>query len=281
MTWASDSSTPSFILPPPINAFQNPRARQTRLKLTTLYFIFYSFASSCKLGEALTPHPEETLSEPIFKTKQELVHEKLRTMVLRGVLRPGEVLVASDIANWFGVSSVPAREAIQRLKNEGLVENAPHARAVVKGMSKEDALEIAEMRLLLEPAAAYSAAFNMPIERIEQLEVLLMQMDQYVDDQANEEYARANEEFHLAIYDRCTNMRLTQTIVECWELSQRFAVLAGFPRQIGKGQGEHHLICAALKGGDAEKVRELTREHRARVLESMKQWEDSASSQTL
>src|SRR5690606_9931834 len=93
---------------------------------------------------------------------------------------------------------------------------------------------------------------------------------------ATEEYAKANQRFHLAIYERCTNNRLRQAIIECWDLSQRFAVLAGFPRQIGKGQHEHLLICAALKGGEAESVRRLTYEHRARVLESMKLWNESS-----
>jgi len=212
--------------------------------------------------------------ENVFRTKQEFVYEKLRRMVLLGELRPGAMLVAQEIADWFGVSSVPVREAIQRLKNEGLIENAPHARAVVKGMSKADALEIAEMRLLLEPAAAHSATFNMTAEQIKILEALLKTMDRCVSEGSTAEYAKANQRFHEAIYERCTNSRLHQAIIQCWDLSQRFAALAGFPRQIGKGQHEHQLICAALKGGEAENVRRLTYEHRARVLESMKLWDE-------
>lgn len=211
---------------------------------------------------------------PVYKTKQEYVHEQLRHAVLRGHLPPGEVLVAQELADRYGVSSAPVREALQRLKNEGLVDGAPHARTVVKGMSKAEALEIAELRLLLEPAAARAATPHIGADDLAELERLLATMDGCVERNETGAYTLANERFHLAIYARCPNGRLRDAIVECWELSQRFAVLAGFPRQIGKGQREHRLICDALKGGDAERVERSTREHRERVLESMRTWSE-------
>lgn len=211
-----------------------------------------------------------------YRTKQELAYRRLRHMVLRGILRPGEALVAHDVAKWFGVSSVPVREAIQRLKDEGFVVSEPHARAIVKGMSKAEALEVAEMRLLLEPAAAGASTPHVTSETAKELATLLDEMDRAVAADATDAYAHANERFHLAIYRHCPNARLREAITEHWELSQRFAVLAGFPRQIGRGQREHRLIFSALKGGDADEVRRLTHVHRTRVLESMKAWQGSA-----
>lgn len=211
--------------------------------------------------------------EPLFQTKQEYVYENLRRMILRGQLKPGEPVVAGDVAEQFNVSSVPVREAVQRLKNEGLIDNSPHARALVRGMTKEEGVEIAELRLLLEPAAARSATAHMTPAVLADLERLLLVMDDCVARWATEEYSAANREFHLSIYSRCSNSRLEKWIVECFELSQRFAVLAGFPRQIGKGQAEHRSICEALKGGDADEVERLMYAHRLRVLESMKVWD--------
>src|SRR5260221_8530480 len=86
-------------------------------------------------------------------TRSEWAEDRLRQAILRGELRPGQRLHASDLAERWDVSATPLREAFQRLAGEGLVELLPHRGARVGELAAHATPALYELRLLLEPLA--------------------------------------------------------------------------------------------------------------------------------
>ena len=93
----------------------------------------------------------------------------LREALLSGELVPGEVYSAPALAERFGVSATPVREAMQRLESEGAVETVPNRGFRVAVCSARDLAELAEIRALLEIPSLLEAARSMPPECWESL----------------------------------------------------------------------------------------------------------------
>src|SRR5678815_5398232 len=80
----------------------------------------------------------------------DLIAESLREEILRGVLAPGQALRQEELAERFGVSRLPVRDALLRLEAQGLVHVYPNRGAFVISLSADEVSEIYEMRILLE-----------------------------------------------------------------------------------------------------------------------------------
>ncbi len=90
--------------------------------------------------------------------QQPRVRDLLEEAILEGELKPGERLRAEALAQRFGTSRTPIREALLQLEGQGLVEVEPNRGAVVRAFDRDDLLDLYEVRALLEPAAAALAA---------------------------------------------------------------------------------------------------------------------------
>jgi DNA-binding GntR family transcriptional regulator len=131
------------------------------------------------------------------------VRDELQHAILEGVLRPGERLRAEALAQRFGTSRTPVREALLQLEAQGLVEVEPNRGAVVKAFDSADLLDLYELRALLEPAAAARAATRIDPDQIEQLQALTD------DDATPEQQMASNELFHRIIVEAARSPRLT------------------------------------------------------------------------
>src|SRR5688572_28296609 len=116
-------------------------------------------------------------AEHQYRTKQEIVVERLRDAILEEELRPGEWLRLRDMAELLGTSTMPIREALQTLAADGLVVLSPHRGAQVPPLTAEELEELYMARLGLEGLAARLAAANVTAEELAHLRVLLREMD--------------------------------------------------------------------------------------------------------
>ena len=100
------------------------------------------------------------MSEPaeLFATKSDFAYLRLREMILSGELAAGAVLNQATLAPAIGISTTPLREALRRLKSEGLVELGAHRDARVSALTVEEARDLLEVRRSLDPLAAALAA---------------------------------------------------------------------------------------------------------------------------
>jgi DNA-binding GntR family transcriptional regulator len=130
------------------------------------------------------------------------VRDELHHAILEGVLKPGERLRAEALAQRFGTSRTPIREALLQLEAQGLVEVEPNRGAVVKAFDAADLLDLYEVRALLEPAAAARAATRIAPAQIAELQGLCD------DDAPVDEQIACNERFHRIITEAAASPRL-------------------------------------------------------------------------
>src|SRR5215510_8322194 len=93
--------------------------------------------------------PLAPVADPVSRT--DLIHDELRSAILRGDLRPGTPLVERELAERLGVSKTPVREALKILAQRGLVTLSTFKGAQVREVDAPLARSIYEVRLLLEP----------------------------------------------------------------------------------------------------------------------------------
>jgi DNA-binding GntR family transcriptional regulator len=126
------------------------------------------------------------------------LRDLLEEAILEGELKPGERLRAEALAQRFGTSRTPIREALLQLEGQGLVEVEPNRGAVVRSYDRDDILDLYEVRALIEPHAAARAATRIDPEQLAELAALCEAEDQLV----------ANESFHRIILEAARSPRL-------------------------------------------------------------------------
>src|SRR5882757_3844686 len=113
-----------------------------------------------------------TKIEPLGATRERVL-ASLRQEIIAGRLGPGDRLVERELADRFGVSRVPVREAIRALVAEGFVTFETPRRTVVRRLTRTDVTELFELREALEVYAAGRAAERATQEGLAELKSLL------------------------------------------------------------------------------------------------------------
>src|SRR4051812_7643689 len=97
------------------------------------------------------------IAEP-FATKSDFAYTRVRELILSGELEPGAVINQAFLAKQIGISTTPLREALKRLKQQGMVELDAHRDARVTPLDAEEARDLLEVRRSLDPLAVGLAA---------------------------------------------------------------------------------------------------------------------------
>src|SRR3954449_3901462 len=117
-------------------------------------------------------------------------YERLREAIVRVELSPGSPMSEAQLVERFGFTKASVRAALARLRAEGLVLAEPRRGHVVAPLTMRDVLEIYDLRLVLEPAAAEAAAGNVEARELKHLRALV---DRTKD---VERFLAANREIH-------------------------------------------------------------------------------------
>lgn len=149
------------------------------------------------------------------------VYDDLRAKIVAGKLPPGSPLVEGAIASEYRVSRSPVREALSRLSFEGLIER--HERAMrVRVLKPEDVLEIYEVRITLEAAAARAAAMRRTDLDLARLQRAVGAMQELKDEDAKQRADLAHT-MHFVIWAATHNKALIQTLESVQLLVQGLA----------------------------------------------------------
>ncbi|BBY15783.1 GntR family transcriptional regulator [Mycolicibacterium litorale] len=186
---------------------------------------------------------------------------ELRTEILHGQIAPGSRLSQLHIAERFGVSRIPVRDALQMLAGEGLVHPSSNATAVVIGMSIPELQELYELREAVEPVATQIA-----VPKVGRADILMMRKQMTVMESSSETpiWLAANAEFHAAIYKRAGRPRMIDLVEQLRRLTDRYLYM--HLEVIGQTEhlhAEHAAILSAVESGDPALAAQLTREHLA------------------
>lgn len=145
----------------------------------------------------------------------DFAYDKVCSMIYRGQLQPGDRLVEADLAARLGISHIPLRESLVRLESEGLVRRVPNWATFVENFVPADALEIYQMRLLLEPAATRLAAIRGDQRLVKRLHRLCDKMAEYSEKDDNQKLDEADYQFHLTIVRTSGLSRLIRSYESC------------------------------------------------------------------
>ena len=204
---------------------------------------------------------------PTHKQLRHWVADRLRTAVLEGGLRPGEWLRQERLAEEYGVSQMPVREALKELAAEGLVEHVPYHGVRVVEFSPDDVADLYACRALLESMAARAAARNITPEELAELKDLQARMKQRMAPEHLAEYRELNRHFHQVVYVSSRRAYLVRTLNQMWAafpsmLWSNFTQTAMTSLSARATDGaEHDAIIAALASHRAKEAERVVRYH--------------------
>lgn len=205
-----------------------------------------------KLGEIIAQARDDNA------TAQELVLTALRKAILSGVLGPGARLRQEELAEVFGTSRIPVREALRALEYEGLVASVPHRGFTVTALDADDVEEVYDLRILLESEAVRLALPLLTDEDLEELEVLFKAMQEA---KAPDEQLAARERFYIRLYSVTGRPRLVGLIVR---LRQEVARVLRWAT-IQHSSSIHEHFFEAVRVGDADRAVAHLSSHYRRV----------------
>jgi DNA-binding GntR family transcriptional regulator len=187
------------------------------------------------------------------------VYDRVRDAIIRGEIPAGTEINQVELANTLGVSRVPVREALRRLQAERLIVANPFQRFVVTKLSREQVIELFDLRQELETFAALRAR-----SRAEFLDVELpvaRKVARSMDVRMSaEEWVQADMEFHRALYGRSS--AVSSIIDEVRFRIYRYLHLARpDPSRREQVLIEHEAILDAVERGDEEQIRTRIRTH--------------------
>lgn len=193
---------------------------------------------------------------------REIVFEKLREAIFDGKIKKGEHLVESVIADKMNVSRTPVREALRQLEIEGLVLNIPRRGAIVQGITEEDAIEIYDLREVLEGLVARMACKNATEDEIRKLKIFLELMEEAIKNKENDEYLKLLEGYNLTLLNSAKSKRLEDMVKKLYEYleSLRSVSLDKEDRRIAALK-EHKKIVSIIEKRDEETAEMITRRH--------------------
>jgi DNA-binding GntR family transcriptional regulator len=175
----------------------------------------------------------------------------LREAILTGVYAPGTRIRQEDVAEQFGASRLPVREALRILESDGLVTLVANTGAWVAHLSLDECQEMYQIRERIEPLLLSYSLPGLSAETLERLAALADEMQSGVD---VETFLHLDREFHLLAYTGASTTILGDTVQRLWNSTQHyrraFTLLASLDGTRAVHY-EHQLLVGALKRGDS------------------------------
>lgn len=199
------------------------------------------------------------------RAASERVADYLRQAILSGAIVPGTRIRQEDIADRFGISRLPVREALRILEAEGLTETQANKGARVPLLVAQQVDVIYRMRESLEPLALAESLPRLERAAIAQLTMIQQRIEANDEGERDvQQFLELDREFHLGSYAGCTIEPLASTVVRLWNTTQHyrrvFVELSG-PGRMWIINAEHRLLLDAIDRGDVEDATRTLRGH--------------------
>ena len=192
------------------------------------------------------------------QTIVEQITDVLADRIIRGELQPDEKLRQDHIAEEFGASHVPVREAFRHLEARGLAQSIPRRGVRVSTFDVSEAKEVAEIRAVLEVLALRNAFPHLSPE-------IFVRAQQAIDDGENAQdiysWEEANQRFHRTIVSCCKMPKLLATLDDLHIASARFLFASWKSKWETRIEHDHRTIIKALRGGDLENAAKVLERH--------------------
>lgn len=194
---------------------------------------------------------------------QERCYIFIRQRIFEGAIRPGDRVVAQQVAQVLGVSRTPVREALSRLVQEGLVQRDEGWGFIVMGIRPQEVHDLYDLREVLELRAAETALERIDAQRLGAIDELLLQSQKQLRAESLSEFLVTSRRLHMAIIELSGNALYAAVLTV---VSDRIHLLAKWlsehdPNRPAEVLAENRAIVKALHARDRKALRSAIRLH--------------------
>jgi len=201
----------------------------------------------------------EPIEDSLISVK---VYESIREAIISGQFPSGTKLTVDMLSEELKVSRTPVKEALVRLEREGLVENIPRRGMFVARIDIEDAIEIYELREVLEGFAVRKLCENLDEETLKELKELLEEGEKFIPQGELKKYSDVDEKFHKIIWDKSKNKRLFKFLENIRsQIRLLMASSVNIPGRAEDSLKEHKNILKALEERNPNLAEEYMKIH--------------------
>jgi DNA-binding GntR family transcriptional regulator len=197
-----------------------------------------------------------------YEPMSNVVAAWIRNRIIEGELKPGERIRQDAVAKACGTSRIPVREALNRLRNEGLVTLVAHVGARVARLDIQEVDEIYALRELIEPWVLAESVPHLTADDHHRLNELIDDMERVAGDADPSTWLERDRLFHLTSYSAAPLPRALALIEGFWDRSQQYRrAYTLLPDRIALAAAEHRLILNTIEQYDAQNAEALSRVH--------------------
>jgi DNA-binding GntR family transcriptional regulator len=213
---------------------------------------------------------ENHLNGIAAESQAERAYQILRSAIANLELRPDEPLSEAALAQRCGLGRTPIREAVQRLRHDGLVVSVPRRGLFVSSLSVADLCEVYELLEALDGMVAYLVTLRAAPESLPQLAALNDEAVAALEREDLPTWQERNFAFHQLLVELAGNRRIKQEFNLLHDQLKR-ALLYTLPLRSHQMQAmeEHRTMLQAMQQGDADRARSIAQQHRRRVREEV------------
>jgi len=198
------------------------------------------------------------------QTLREKILENIRDAILKGTLKAGERVSEPDLAERYGISRTPIREAFRQLESEGYLTVVPRKGAVVTALSERDVSEFYEIKSMLEGYAAQLAAEKLTDREIDRLAAINNRLAALAADGDVKSFFRVHNEFHELFIKASGNNKLLELIQQMLKKFNRLRIASlSLPGRMEISVQEHEKIIEAFRARDGVAANNLVQKNAA------------------
>lgn len=190
------------------------------------------------------------------------VAERLRQRIFAHELTPGTWIDEQKLAEQYGISRTPLREALKVLASEGMVDLKPRRGCYVTEISRQDLDDLFPLIALLEGRCAADTVKRAKPADIKELKLIHERLEAAARDGRMDAFFEANQEFHRRIQELANNrwlLSVIQDLRKVLKLSRMHSL--SLEGRLQQSLDEHRSILAALEAGDASSAERLMHDH--------------------
>ena len=195
-------------------------------------------------------------------TLREKILETIRDAIIAGTLKPGEKVAEPELAERFGISRTPIREAFRQLESEGYLTVFPRKGAVVASFSQRDVEEFYAIKSILEGYAARRACENLTprdLDKLQSINAKLLHLAEGVD---IKNFFKVHNDFHEMFLKAADNEKLYDMITNLVGKFQRLRIASlSLPGRMRISVQEHEKIIEAFRAKNPDLAEKLVRKN--------------------
>ncbi|KQW29857.1 MULTISPECIES: GntR family transcriptional regulator [Pseudomonas] len=205
-----------------------------------------------------------------------IIEESLREAILDGRLPCGTALRQQELADLFGVSRMPVREALRQLEAQSLLNVVQHKGAVVAPLITNNAVETYALRSVLE---SFALRLSIPLLDDNDLALAAQYIEQLETETDHAQIGKLNRLFHMSLYHKAPNSKLLDLIERELNEEERFLRFHLSSMGLGKlSQDDHRALLDAARAKDIDNAVVLLERHLEKASVTMRRYLEQSSS---